>query len=818
MLEEWANAEYALGDEQRAHGLWQRAVAEQAQNVSVSALRALERHALQSGDNKSLRQYTQQLSEALEERVSSAAELRLCIRACRRLGVELYAPLMAAEGRIRESWYANELEALALRSDDRLRLYEAMSMQAELARERKPLERAAYALRAAEVLEQSAPARAARELSDALSCAREHPLATEQLARLYKASGDILAAAHTFTRAARSSASPQRALALHYTAAVLFQDELDEPAHAIENLQRAGSLDLLFADTFMRLQLLLKREGRKLELASCIDARLQLPHEPRLGAQLHLERYTLLIEQGALPAAEQALVAALRCDPDASQVLFALGELQLRSGAHRAAAETWKKLIGALDEASERKALADVLVRLGSLQHEHLSDPAAAESSFQRGLALVPDHVETLAALVELYRSQERLPEALKALDTLLEQDPAGSDREPLIIQQAELRERAGDHSGAVDALELAARLAPTSLPLLRAHAQLLQRAGAKDTREAVLLRGCNTLRSEIELDPGELKHWLGLHELLQARGATDAARLVAHAAHALGHVHPELPDTLPHGLGAQALSPAVLTRIAAGGALRAFADLLRTLGPALDPHLPFEHASEPMLGSLVRDYAPAITPQFGLGELHISRCEASLCLPLSAAPLHICVGSAWFDKASDAERTFALLRALALAKLDLTLLTRSTPERLGLVLNALWSVVDRTHMVVVLDATEQNRVAAVLAASIAASELPRTKQLVDAVVDQEEINPRRLQNAALDYGARVALCVTADLWSGLASLLWMRGRLANAVDAQQKIELCRADPALRSLLAFAISEQYAQARSLSNPQPQEPA
>ena len=817
MLEEWAQAEYAQGNEQRAHGLWQRAVAERAQNMSVSALRALERDALTSGDNKSLRQYTQQLSEALEERVSSAAELRLCIRACRRLGVELYAPLMAAEGRIRESWYAQELEALALRSDDRLRLYEAMSMQAELARERKPLERAAYALRAAEVLEQTAPARAARELADALSAAREHPLATEQLARLYKAAGDTLAAAHTFTRAARSSASPQRALGLHYTAAVLFQDELDEPGHALENLQRAGKLDLLFADTFTRLTVLLKREGRKAELLEWIDARLQLPYEPRLGAQLHLERYSLLIERDDLLGAEQALVAALRCDPGAAQVLFALGELQARSGAYDQAAATWEKLIQSLDETSDRKALADVYERLGKLQVSNLADPGAGERSFQRGLALVPDHVETLRALVELYRSQERHDDALQTLGTLLAQEPPGLDRESLIIQQAELRERVGDHNGAVETLEAAERVAPTSLPLLRAHAELLERAGAKDTREAVLLRACNTLRNLIELDPGEPKHWLALHELLQARGATDAAALVAHAANAVGHSHPELPDPLPRGLGIQALSPAVLEQIAPRGALPAVAELLRALGPALEPHLPFEHASQPMLASLARDYAPAITPELGLGELQISRCEASLCVPLSAAPLHVCVGSAWFEKASDTERTFALLRAMALAKLDLSLLARAAPERLGLVLNALWSVVERTHMVVVLDAAEQNRVAAVLSESIAPGERARTKQLVDAVMEHEDMNPRRLQNAAFDYGARIALCVTADLWSGLSSLLWMRGRLANAIDAREKLELCKTDSALRSLLSFAISEQYAQARRSANPEPQEP-
>jgi hypothetical protein len=260
-----------------------------------------------------------------------------------------------------------------------------------------------------------------------------------------------------------------------------------------------------------------------------------------------------------------------------------------------------------------------------------------------------------------------------------------------------------------------------------------------------------------------------------------------------------------------------VLEHIAPRGAPPAIAALLRALGPALEPHLPFEHATEHMLASLARDHSPAITPQFGLGELLISRCEASLCVPLTAAPLHVCVGSTWFDKASDSERTFALLRAMALAKLNLSLLTRAAPERLGLVLNALWSVVERTHMVVVLDASEQNRVAAVLAESIALSERARTKQLVDAVMEHEDINPRRLQNVAFDYGARVALCVTADLWSGLSSLLWLRGRAANAIDARAKLELCRTDPTLRSLLSFAISEQYAQARRLANPETQEP-
>jgi tetratricopeptide (TPR) repeat protein len=547
-----------------------------------------------------------------------------------------------------------------------------------------------------------------------------------------------------------------------------------------------------------------------------LDARLALAHEPRLGAQLHLERYRLLLERALLPAAEQALQAALRCDPGSSEVLFALAELQTRTAAYQQAAATWEQLIQSLDEASDHKAVADAYERLGTLQRDHLSDPGAAERSFQRGLTLVPDHAELLHALARLYRSQERPREALETLDRLLALEPVGFDREQLIIQQAELRERLGDHAGAIEALDTAERLTPASLPLLRAHAQLLERTGAKDTREAVLLRGCNTLRNLIELDPGEIKHWLGLHELLRARGASDGAALVAHAANAVGLKHPDLPDSLPRGLGNQALSPAVLEQLAPRGALPAVAELLRELEPVLSQHLPFEHEHKRMLASLARDHAPAITPELGLGELQISRCDASLCLPLSAAPLHVCIGSSFFDKASDTERTFALLRAMVLAKLHLSLLARATPERLGLVLNALWSVVERTHMVVVLDADEQNRVAAALSESIAPGDRAHVKQLVDAVMEHEDINPRRLKNVALDYGARVALCVTADLWSGLSGLLWMRGRLANAIDVRERLELCRTDPALRSLLSFAISEPYLQARRSVNPEPSE--
>jgi len=329
-----------------------------------------------------------------------------------------------------------------------------------------------------------------------------------------------------------------------------------------------------------------------------------------------------------------------------------------------------------------------------------------------------------------------------------------------------------------------------------------------------VLLRGCNALRAAIETDPAELSHWRGLHELLCERGELDAARAIAHAACAVGHADAELPATVPAGLGAQAFSASLLGQVAPQGAVRAIAQLLRALTSQLDPQLPFEHAHEPILASAAREYAPSVTPALGLGELQLSRCVASLCLPLSAAPLHICVGRAWLDAASENERSFALLRAMAMAKLDLQLLVRCAPDRFGLVLNALWSIADRTHVVAVPDATEQARVAQQLAESLDAREHARVKQLVDAVVEHEDLDPRRLQGAALEYGTRVALCVTGDVWAGLNSLLRLRGKPSAQLDPRERIELCRTDPALRALLSFSISEPYVAARTLANGSP----
>jgi hypothetical protein len=321
------------------------------------------------------------------------------------------------------------------------------------------------------------------------------------------------------------------------------------------------------------------------------------------------------------------------------------------------------------------------------------------------------------------------------------------------------------------------------------------------------LARACDALRAAIEHAPHELSHWLGLCELLQARGLNDATNSVGQTARALGLEHPDLPNELQPGLGAAALRDHVLPHLALRGALEPLRVLLCELSYALEAQLPFEGPCQTLQGGLAERIAAEVMPLFGLHELQLASCEASVCLPLSAAPARLCLGSAWLAAASASERSFALIRALAIARFDLVLLVRSTPERLGLVLSALRQVVDRSHTVTVVDAAEQARVANELSARIAESERLRARNLFDEMADREEVTPRRLIASAYDVGSRVALSVTGDVASAFASLLRLRGRAPHEFSQAEKLELCRTEPSLRGLLSFAISEAYSDVR-----------
>jgi tetratricopeptide (TPR) repeat protein len=593
---------------------------------------------------------------------------------------------------------------------------------------------------------------------------------------------------------------------LHYTAAVLFQDEQNDLERAIENLLLTSRADLLFADTFTRLLQLLTRTGREQERLALLEARVRAPHEPHLGAELHWERYKIYLAQNELEHAQRALDDSLEDDPESSRALGALAELHMRAGAYMDAAESWVRLTKVLQDRGEHSELGQVFLRLGALYQSELPDPERAEIALRHAIELLPDEPRTLSLLAELYARQGRHGSELQTLSALIESLPPSAARERVVIQHALLRDQLGEHEAASAALADALRLSPASLPLLRAQSTLLSRRGDAAGLSAHLIGGCEALRAAIDLNPAEVESWRGLHELLSQRGELEAAKLVAQAARALGLSDSGLPDELPHGLGSLALQSEVLARLSPQGALASVSTLLGQLGPVLEPFLPFEVEHHALPEEWTSELTPRLTQELKLGAPQLFRCEAPLCLPLSAAPFAVCVGDNWLDHASDAERQFGMLRAAVIAKLQLSLLVRSTPEQFGLVLNALWQAADPAHTAAVLDAVEQARMAEAIRSRLSEAEQQRALELIGALSQHEDKSPRRLVTAAYDYGSRVALCVTGDMGAAVNCLLRLRGLSPSGLTLEDKLELCRTEPALRGMLSFAISELYAEA------------
>jgi tetratricopeptide (TPR) repeat protein len=806
LLEDLANVEQARGHVQLARMQLERVVQARPGGRAISALRALQRHALQTENEARILQWSLQLSEALEEPAARAAELRLALRACRRLGGDVSQALLSAEGRIHELWYARELEALAIRTGDRVRLYEALCMQAELAHGQGAQERGAYAFRAAEVMENAAPARAARDLADALLSASSHPLAIEQLARLYKAAGDTTTAAQTFERAAHASHTPRRAASLHYTAALLFQDELNQPERAIDNLAASAKADLLLGDTFGRLRYLYQNAGRRQDRLALIDARLQLPLEPHLAKELHWERYTLCLELGQPAAAKQSLLNVLQDGRD-PRALAALIELQIRLGEHAAAAESSLSLVNVLQDHHDAETLLPVLLRLAGLYERELRDPQRAEDTLQRALEVAPEDARVLENMAWLHARLGRKEAALATLSFMRDTANSPAAHERYIVQRSLLLEQLGQSGTALEELAEAQLALPTSMALVRARTALLDRQGDEAALSDHLARACAAQRNAIEQNPGDIEPWLGLCELLRQREQDASALLVAQTARALGHQHADLPNEQPRGLGAPVLQEEMLTRLSPRGAIVPLRVLMAELGYVLDKVTPFAPPTEPSAPDLAQPLAAQVARLFGMTELEdmtVLSCEPALCLPLSATPLRLCVGRQWFSAASSAERLFAFTRAIAIAKFDLALFARSTPERLGLVLGALRQVADRGKPIKLTEAAEQQRIIDSFGKRFGMPQRARAQNLFDEIETMgEDVSPRRLIALTYDAGTRVALSMTGDVQAAFACLLRMHGRDPNTCSHAEKLELTRSDPALRGLLEFALSESY---------------
>jgi tetratricopeptide (TPR) repeat protein len=295
------------------------------------------------------------------------------------------------------------------------------------------------------LMEQDEQQEAEAEWRRVLAQEPDNPRAHFDLGMLALSRDDLKAAADHLRRAADSPFTRQKACA--QLAAVWRR--LGKEADAADSARRASEppADLPWNDPYVaEFQRRVRgRQGRFLEVEQ-LEQVGRLPEGIRLlyqvaedfpDARSHVALGVALAKVKDYDAAEQALRAAVRLDPEKVQSLFALSVVLLRQGedleqrgGHAGAREKWREALACARKATELKpdhALAWIYL---GLAQEKLGERTEAIGSFRRAVLCRPELVDGHLYLGTALAEDGQKAAALSALQAAIELAPP-EDRRP---------------------------------------------------------------------------------------------------------------------------------------------------------------------------------------------------------------------------------------------------------------------------------------------------------------------------------------------------------------------------------------------------
>lgn len=387
----------------------------------------------------------------------------------------------AADALDTDLWLARRLEALGRQTGD-LRLVGATHRHLA---ERLGEEGLPYRVRAASAIarDEGVEAAVAQLEADAEPRSPAEALVASE-ARAYQAErgGLDMAAGAAYEAAAESARSETSRALLLYRAGLAFErafadDVSGAQANAIRCLQAVTKIDLTYEDAADRLAQLLRRADDAKAQAALLAARAEAS-EGSVRADLHREEAKLLRRAGALAESRAALKSALEAAPTDSSTLEDLVNVALEDGAYAEAAEA---LIRFARLRQERDRLQWVFFELGRIYDEHLPDARRAEAAFARVLKLAPGDPDTLERLASL---RERAGDATGAANALREWRANARDaeeRDELMMREARLWRSVGNTREAELLLEPLRRTTPERMDVLRELRDLYRETGQVD-------------------------------------------------------------------------------------------------------------------------------------------------------------------------------------------------------------------------------------------------------------------------------------------------------------------------------------------------
>lgn len=288
-----------------------------------------------------------------------------------------------------------------------------------------------------------------------------------------------------YSQAAATTRDPARKIGLYDKLASIWEDELSQPARAIEEIERILEIDPTRRTAILSLQRNAERAGDNKRLAEALRAEADLTKDPDLARRLLLRAAEVLSDRvGDFDRATELVQRALKMDEGDAQALRRLHRLQERSNRYDDARQTLRKRIDIDPLGDEAFALWIEMARLDEL---HRKRPHDAVEAFQRAAKVNPKHPLPPLEIVRLLREVADFPRLCKSLLSLAGGATEPDERARLYVQAAEVQERCmSDDESALESYERADAEAQMGTPdpsIIEAIERILVR---KDKRIAL--------------------------------------------------------------------------------------------------------------------------------------------------------------------------------------------------------------------------------------------------------------------------------------------------------------------------------------------
>lgn len=641
----------------------------------------------------------------------------------------------------------------------------------------------------------------------------DHPTYRELRAETLRVLGQHAEAAEEFEEAARSAKSPERIAHLWARAAELWDGPLGSRARARAAYQRASEHDVGYPGVRDRLLALLNDDGDTRGLIALTVASIAKGGTGEQICELHRRLATLHEQLGQRDAAIDALRDGLAHVPDHLPIQRDLAQLLDRAERHAERIDALSA-IGRLSR--DPLELRDAFLELGKLHEVHVPDAAQAAAAYQRVLKIVPRNPDALERLAALYRREGKHSLAIEMLTQLAQCAATPERRRDVTLQLSAWKEEHGDPRGAEELLETLRKSTPTDGPLLRGLSELLRRTGAHTALAMHLNRAVNDLRHALSETLEQPAVWQALVDVLIDKQRIDAAGQVAAVALAIGI---EAPDLKRHvqterGVGEAALSEQLDELVYPSASPPMLRALFRHGAEALNRAAPLDlkalHAERVdkrhPLRAVVGEFARWVGGRDI--ELYVTPELPYAFVPVQDAPVALLIGRALLDDAlSLDEQRFLTVRALKIARAQMSITCRLRPQELELLLHALVHSQHPAH------APAQIETAALEDAARRIGKLVSRRMHTDLAPHLAELSfPNELRfdgagvyGAASTAGSRSALLALGGPSAALTALAKLSGQKAPGPELAATLTPIEE---ARDLIAFAIDDAYFDAKA----------